>query len=267
MALASKLQKDPKLRRVSEMLGVFRQLAFAEMRKRIPRGVDELVGLTRGNDLARVLPSEIAKLNSPLRNLTLADFIERKLLSYDLAGSQKVARGGMVVAIDASGSMSGSRAEWASAIGFALQQVAQRQKRPFRGIVFSSPREFSIFDFVNPTDVTPDKVMKFLSCFYGGGTDIEGPLEQGLQWLEEDWAARKGTRSDILLVSDGLVGVHREWQEAFVDRLARVDGRLHAILINERARPPITELANGSVFEVRKLDATTAGTVFADVID
>jgi uncharacterized protein with von Willebrand factor type A (vWA) domain len=267
LALAARIQKDPMLRKVSELLGVTRKLAFAELRKRIPRGVDELVGLTTGKDLARALPSELARLRSPLRGLALADFTEGKLLSYQLAGTQKSARGGMAVLIDASGSMAGERSHWANAIGFSLLQVARKQGRPFRSIVFSSRQEQLTFDFTTPADFTATKMFGLLSAFYGGGTAYQEPLDQALAWLEKDWADRKGTRSDMLLVTDGICQVDPGWKAAFAERLDAVDGRLHSIVLGVPAREPVTSLSNGRVFEVQSLSIHDAAEVFKGVID
>ena len=92
-------------------------IALNKRRNRTVHPPTEIVNVTTGNDLARILPSELMLLADPR---TKADFLlrfaENRLLQYDLRGFEREGQGPIVVCIDESGSTSGIVEMWEKAI-------------------------------------------------------------------------------------------------------------------------------------------------------
>src|SRR5262249_2348747 len=102
-----------------------------------------------GSDLERMLPSEVLGLPRHRRALHL-DFLRRfaegELLEYELIAASS--RGPMVVCVDGSSSMSGSKEIWAKAVALTLMEIARREKRRCLAIVFSSGEPTAEFEFL-----------------------------------------------------------------------------------------------------------------------
>ena len=108
MELLKKLRNSDKLKKIAELAGRFKRIATQRQREKVKKGTDEIYDLSLGNELKRIIPAELMKLQNPLtKALFYKDFAEGKLLQYELRGKEKKQKGAIVVAIDDSGSMSG----------------------------------------------------------------------------------------------------------------------------------------------------------------
>ena len=173
LELAKKLN-TPKFQEMSKLIGPFTREALAENKRKITKTPEEIVNLTFGDDLPRVIPPELARLDfEETEWMFLKDFTQKNLVQYEMQGIEKLARGGIIYCHDGSGSMEGQREIWAKAIGLALLHVARKQKRSFYGIQFGSTNQIRIDDFRDTRKLTPEKVIDFAEYFYGGG-----PLEK-----------------------------------------------------------------------------------------
>ena len=205
--LAEKLEKSEKLKALAALAGAFRADARAVRRKNRERAVNEVYRVGRGADVGRLLPAELVALRHPLRRRDfLRRFLEEQLAQYDLRGDDRHGRGPVIVCVDGSGSMSGARELWAKAVALALLDIARRQGRAARAIVFSGPEgPLEEFDLTKgghlhgrrPVDLAA--VVKLAECFPGGGTDFEKPLSAALE------AARTQALSgaDVVFITDG----------------------------------------------------------------
>jgi len=129
LKLAKRLM-TPKLLKVSDLVGRFRNLARARQKERVDRRRDEVHSIGLGDDLGRVLPVEMAAMRHDTRKLDFyRRYNEKQLLQYDLKAKEKLGRGPMIVLVDRSGSMGGQPMEWAIATALALVDTAARQKR------------------------------------------------------------------------------------------------------------------------------------------
>ena len=69
------------------------------------------------------------------------------MLQYRLREDEQKGKGPMVVCIDVSSSMQGDKELWAKAVSLTLMDIARRQRRLFRAVLFSSgPESLKVID-------------------------------------------------------------------------------------------------------------------------
>ena len=232
--LARRLRSEPKLRQIADLAGRMRNVAAAKQRERTKYVPSEVVGVTQGSDLSRVLPSELVRLTVPdLRPYFLRDFLEGKLLQYELKGREKEGRGPLVVCLDSSGSMAEGRRPytkevWAKAVLLALFWIAARQKRAFACVHFGSRTEIKMFEFPDPRSARPADVAEMAAFFFGGGTDFEAPLRKAQELLEKS-EYRKG---DVVFITDGQAFVSDEFLLGFRAAKARKGFAVWTVLVD-----------------------------------
>jgi uncharacterized protein with von Willebrand factor type A (vWA) domain len=217
LELGQRLMKSKKLQLLARLVGAFREVALEARRKRVVRSPQTLHSVHMGADLERMLPSEILGLDRGRRALHL-DFLRRyvegRLLVYELTAASS--RGPMVVCVDGSSSMSGSKEIWAKAVALTLMEIARREKRRCLAIVFSSGAEPVEFEFLagrasggGRARIQDEEVLRFAEHFPGGGTSFEEPLSRAVD------AVAEGTyrRGDIVFITDGEANVSNELVE------------------------------------------------------
>lgn len=195
--LFDRLRKDDRLRRIALLAGRFKRIAARKRRSRVKHGADEVTDIGQGSELSRLLPVELMRLRRPrLRLAFLRDLTERRCLQYELTGSESKGRGPLVVCLDKSGSMDGVRDEWAVAVALALLDLAQRERRPYALLGFTTHVVHEAV--VKPGERLPQEAL-FVRC--SGGTDIAHCLKRGLDIIEKHPGTMR--KADIVLVTDG----------------------------------------------------------------
>jgi Mg-chelatase subunit ChlD len=196
-SLAVRLRRDPRLLRIALLAGRFKRIAAAKRRQRVKHGADEITDIEQGADLARALPAELAKLAHPRRRLDfMRSFLERRVLQYQLSGTDTLGRGPLVLLLDKSGSMGGQKDIWATALALAILERAHAEQRPFALVDFSGRVTYEAM--VEPGRELPHQAL-FVSC--GGGTSIAAAFERALEIIAHHPRALR--RSDIVLITDG----------------------------------------------------------------
>lgn len=237
LELGEELLDNRKLQLLAKMVGVFREFALAERRRRPTRRAIELTDVERGADLGHVLPSELVALRHPaLGRLFRRAFLERSLLQVRLETDGEAGRGPVVVCLDVSSSMQGPREMWAKAVTLTLLELARRQRRAFQVLCFSAGRgAVTAFDLLSgcraPTRKSPVSqadLVRFASFFPGGGTDYEQPLARALETIQG--SGRR--RADIVFVTDGEAHVNPAWLATFLEEKRRLDFRIFTVLID-----------------------------------
>lgn len=256
MELAQRIRKNSDLRELAEKVGRFIRLALSEQAQKIVHGIDEVHDIEMGNDIHKVLPSELNLLTDDnLDILFLKKFADRELLQYQLRGKEKVARGAIICMIDSSGSMYGSRDTWARAVGIALLHIAYRQKRDFYGIIFSSGYD-ALMEFDFPKGIAqPHQVLDFAEAGYHGGTDFELPISRAVEILEGQFNDEGAQKGDLVMVTDGECAVSEEWLDRYRNNKEHLGFRLYSCLIGTQSATlnilsdemyHITQFAQGS---------------------
>lgn len=141
-------------------------------------------------------------------------------------------RGPMIVCLDTSGSMQGTPENVAKALVLQCISVAKKEKRACFVYLFGSKGE------VKEMELTPDKagleqMILFLSMSFGGGTDVEGPLNMALERSDE----KQWQQADILLVSDGEFSVSSGLSRKISNRKEQRGMSVHGVVIGGRLSP------------------------------
>ena len=249
-----------RLAQFSEMIGQFRQLQMAEQRRRVKHVPDEISNVTLGDELHRMLPTEMLNLAADeTEDDFWMRFVNGQLLVHELSGSEKLGKGPVIVVCDESGSMESPLGEnatceaWSKAFSLALCQQAKTQGRDFTYIGFSGPGAVHRVDM--PGGEAPlDKVLTMTEHFFGGGTYYEAPLKQAMQIVVD--AERRGlAKPDIVFITDEAYGqldpdfVH-EWNQVKertsmrcfgIAMTEKVNGALQALGDNNRTVGSMTE--------------------------
>ena len=182
-----------------------------------------IVGLELGSDLERVHYSQLALPD----DLFYAEFANDRLLLYQK--ELPASRGPIYVLLDKSGSMVGSKIDWARAVAVALFRKAVEEGRTFVVRFFDSiPYNYMM---VKSNAKTSD-VLKLLSYLArvkaGGGTDITRALSAAVDDIEKLKLGGGEKISDVVLITDGE---DRLSPEILSRLLKKVNARLHSVMI------------------------------------
>ncbi|MGH7859357.1 MAG: hypothetical protein ACREQY_18690, partial [Candidatus Binatia bacterium] len=187
LELGRRLARNPKLRKLSRLLGRMHEQALALRHRLFERRDEEVFDVSAGRELGRMLPQEMLALSHPaLRRDWQRRYVEGELLQYQLRGDDERGRGPMVVCLDVSSSMAGDKEIWSKAVTLTLLDIARRERRRFRAILFSSSETgLKTFDLNRGERYLSDLsgALDLADYFPGGGTDFERPLDAAVECL------------------------------------------------------------------------------------
>lgn len=263
--LAQRINND-RIRKLADRFGAMLRMAFAERSKRTIHSRDEVHDVELGDDLGRILPVELLALDDPdLEMDFLRRFYEHSLLQYQLRGTEKLARGGIIQIEDTSGSMSGERQLWAKAVGLVLLHIARSQKRPMYIILFGSAGQIKVWDFRDTQNISPDQVLDYASEAFNGGTEFMGPLNHAREVIKWENEAEARVKSDLVFLTDGMAPVLPEWLEEWAEDRTTLDFKCYGVAIGcSSTSQPLYDICDGRTVEVKKLtDGSDMRGVFA----
>ncbi|MGW0294347.1 vWA domain-containing protein [Streptomyces tuirus] len=237
-ALLAERLRTGRLAQWAELIGRFRQMAGGERARRVENATGELVGVTLGDDLSRVIPSELANLGLPeLRAVFAVRYAAGELMLYDSQGEQATGRGAIIACVDTSHSMYEAgpggitREAWAKACALALLDQARHAGRDFVGILFSAADRLKVFRFPADEPAGIARTLDFAETFLGGGTSYQRPLSAAADLLEEEFNDASRRRGDIVMITDDDCGVTEEWTRAWNEAKHRLGFRLFGVAV------------------------------------
>ena len=162
----------------------------------------DISGITEGDDLNSLLPSEVALLSDKrTQDVFYKNYAEKRLQVFASAssGEQKKERkdGPVIICLDTSGSMSGEPAAIAKMLTVAVSIYAMRRKRKILVIKYSNDYAWQAFT-KRKADRTA--LMNFLQWFGHGGND-ENTM---FKFLFNELLPQEATfdSADVLCISD-----------------------------------------------------------------
>ncbi|MGW6589576.1 VWA domain-containing protein [Streptomyces globisporus] len=222
----------------AELIGRFRQMADGERARKVENAPGELIGVTLGDDLSRLIPSELAHLGLPAtRAVFAARYAAGELMLYDSRGEQSTGRGAVIACVDTSHSMYAAgpggvtREAWSKACALALLDQARHAGRDFVGILFSAADKVRVFRFPAGRPTGIDQVLDFAETFLGGGTSYQTPLTAARELLEEEFDEAATVRGDIVMITDDECGVTEEWMRGWKDARRRLGFRVFGLAV------------------------------------
>ena len=233
MEMLKQLRENSKLKKIAELAGRFKRIAIQRQHEKVKKGMDEIYDLSLGKDIGRIIISEMMRLKHPVaRKLFYKDYVEGKLLQYELNGKEKKVKGAIVVCIDNSGSMSGDPEVWSKSVAMAMLEIAQYQKRSFYCIHFDhtrDPNKLHTNVFKKDDGKNIQEVIDMASYFSGGGTEFEPALEKSKMVIEDD---TDFTKADIIFISDGEAPVRDDWVKKYNEWRKEHKVKIYGVLID-----------------------------------
>ena len=247
--LFKRVRADPALRRICELAGRFRRVARSKQRQKAAHGLDDVVGVEPGGDIGRLLPAELGRLMVPDLELdALRRIAEKQALCRELASTEPVGQGPVIVCLDESGSMRGDKAHTAKALALALAWVARQQRRWAALVAYSGDSGERLLA-LPPGRWDEAALADWLAAFIGRGSDIDVPVRE-LPRMYADLKAPPGV-TDVVFVTDAQCRLPDQLKKRFLEwkRAARV--RLVSLVIDN----PPGDLAavSDEVHQVRSL--------------
>jgi uncharacterized protein with von Willebrand factor type A (vWA) domain len=261
---AQLLRNEKSIRELADLLGRLQQaqteleeewyeqvISKSEWR-RSPEHRTEIDGIHTSDDLNRMLPSEASLLGDDLTEMLFYKrFADKQLLSLQYQGRELVRgnqvsagkrervrsrdRGPFIICIDTSGSMEGTPEYVAKVLCFAIIKMAAREKRKCYLISFSSGLQtINLLELEH----SMDKVAKFLSMTFNGGTDVVPALSEAMRMLQ----THDYQDADVLMVSDFVM---YEIRDDIIERMQaeqRKGTRFHSLTVSDFANSAVVEL-------------------------
>jgi uncharacterized protein with von Willebrand factor type A (vWA) domain len=214
-ALYKRVRNDPGLRRICELAGRFRRVAQSKQRQKVSHGLDDVVGVEPGGDIGRLLPSELVKLVVPELELdTLRRITERQALCREHHVVEPVGKGPILISVDESGSMEGSKAHTAKALALALAWVARQQRR-WTGLIAYSGASGERLLALPPARWDESGLCAWLSAFIGQGSDLDVPIRE-LPRMYRELDAPVGV-TDLVILTDARCRIPTDLRDSFLD--------------------------------------------------
>jgi uncharacterized protein with von Willebrand factor type A (vWA) domain len=215
-----RLKSSGRLQEIAKLAGRFERVAASKARSKVKPGVGEIHGVGLGDDIARLLPSELVALKHPKRRLVLlSKLVEKRALTYEMQGREPQARGPILVLLDESSSMrTDGKDIWSKAVALALLSTATIQRRAFHLVAFNAGirREVGI----EPGKATPADIARALDERCAGGTNFGGPILRAVEIIR---TSRIMKNADVVVITDGQDGLDDEVITAATE-LTRTEG-------------------------------------------
>lgn len=236
-ALAEQMQTNSAIKDLARKMGRNYLSEDKKRQTRIPQASkSEVHGVARGEDLMRLLPSELINLeDETLEMLFYARLLEKNLLCYELSGTTEVTgeiterhkkRTGPVVAcLDTSASMSGQPLIRAKALLLAIARLLQKESRSLHVLIFGGAgqlREFAIDGENNSVGL-----LNFLRSGFDGGTDFDTPLARALEIIKTQ---KDYIKADVLMISDGDCSLSPDFASRLEGQKLALDCSIYSVL-------------------------------------
>lgn len=250
--LFKRVRADPALRRICELAGRFRCVAQSRQRRKADHGLDDVVGVTLGGDLSRLLPAELVRLAEPaFEDEMLLRLVEKRCLCRDHRAVEPVGKGPIIVVCDESGSMDGDKAHAAKALALALAWIARRQKR-WCGLVAYSGDTGERLLVLPPGRWDETALCDWLSEFLGGGSDLDVPVREMPDYYQRLGAPTGIT--DLVFITDAVCRIPVDIKNRFLEWRKAIQARLVTLVLNAAAGD--LAAVSDEVFHVTDLDPT-----------
>lgn len=196
----SRIKDSARLRRIAELAGRLERIAAAKARSTVKPGVGEVHGIETGDDISRLLPSELVALRrAQTRLVFLSRLVQRRALTYGMKGKEPQARGPIVVLLDESASMREAHKDiWSKAVCLALLSTATRQKRAWHLVAFNGTIRREVE--VPAGQATPALIQQALDSGCAGGTDFDAPVLKAAEIIQKSKTMKQ---ADVVVITDG----------------------------------------------------------------
>lgn len=233
--------------------GMRERVAQSRQRRKAAHGMDDMVGVTLGGDVGKLLPHELAKLAIPeFEDDILRRLVERQCQCREHHTIEPVAKGPILVCVDESGSME-NKVHMPKALALAMAWIARQQKRWCALVAYSGDTGERLLA-LPPGRWDESALLAWLEPFIGGGSTMDVPVRE-----LPDYYARLGApvgETDVLFITDALCRIPTEAQNLFLSWKGKVKARLITLVIESNAGD--LEAISDEVYVVPSLSVTEA---------
>ncbi len=218
-----KLARETDVAKILERIEGLKLITNAKTKNAINYSKGWISGIEIGGDIERVHYSQLAFPSI----LFYAEFANDRLLLYEKNLPSN--KGPIYVLLDKSGSMVGSKIDWARAVTVALFKKAMDEGRNFFVRFFDSVpyQPMNLKSNAKPSDIL--NVLSYLARVKaGGGTDITRAISSAVDDMEKTKTSGRDKPSDIVLITDGE---DRLSPEIIYKLLKKSNSRLHSVMI------------------------------------
>lgn len=190
------MKKNDMVKKIMQQAGKFINTAKHKIMTRC-KGNEDVIGIELGDDLQRILPTEIAQLALPeFEFLQTLKFVQKEMPQYEKESGESKTIGDIVVVLDESGSMKiDDNIVKAKALLFGIMEQAKHDKRKVQLIGFGGKTEHYLVK-----DLTMEKLLDVISVFKNyGDTCFEYPLSTAIDMC--------GKHSDVIFITDGYAPI------------------------------------------------------------
>jgi uncharacterized protein with von Willebrand factor type A (vWA) domain len=216
--LIHSITRQPQLLKLIKMVGQMVEVFNKNKRSQHHKGVEELVSVEYGNDLANILPSELMLLTKPTtKRIFQVKYLQNQLMQYEKTCEESLGKGDLVICLDTSSSMEDggglhcSKWLWAVSLTYALITLVQQQHRSVQVVLFNYQAKIL------------ENYQTLLNYRPSGGTDFNRALKFSIPLLNE--------RCDLVFITDGECELTSSEQEEIKQELG--NNHLYTILIND----------------------------------
>lgn len=241
-----RVRGDNQLQRIFAMAGRFRRCASALQRQKTKQGIDDTVGVKLDGTVRSMMQSELARLVLPSLKLdTMRRIAERQALCREHRGFETVAKGPVVVVVDESGSMSGSKIVAAKALALTMGWVAKQQKR-WIVLVGYSGGDPGHWVCCPPRKWDQNKVIDWLDHFYGGGSDRDVPIDElpTQYWPEFIKLGLQRGKTDVVFITDAIVNCPKKMADKFLAWKLAEKVKAYGIIIGQHEPGEFADLCD-----------------------
>ena len=256
-------ESDKKLKKIIDKIGRTKEKEEKRMQKveetltenkmiLNERGKEYVHGITLGDDIMRVLPTELGYLSSvDTEDIFYLKYVEKKLLCYELAGNEteekerkveketeekekKEEKGAIVAMLDTSGSMSFALRK-SRAILLQAFKIAKKDKRDMKVLLFGSYGQ--IKEYTVDTNYNVNKFINFISQGFNGGTDFETPFNRAIDIVTQQ---SKYTFADIFMITDGECSISENLKMKIKNAQKKMNLKVYTVIFGENCFITIT---------------------------
>lgn len=238
--IVNALRENSTFKKTIEELGKIKE-SVGKIGKKPSKYGQVICDIGNGNDIRRILSTEKVKLfDNKLENDFYKRYSEKTLLEYKTMGIEDF-KGPVVVCLDLSGSMGfGCNEPWSKAVAVASLQIAIKQKRNYRCILFSD-HVLDVVDFERG-ELDASKMIRMITREPSGGTSFDDVLLRALNSIEES----NFKKADILFITDGCP--YHYLESSFKNRFNMVKKnkgfKVQSILIGETREEFLEEFSD-----------------------
>jgi uncharacterized protein with von Willebrand factor type A (vWA) domain len=224
-----KIATSESFKRLAEVIGRYRNLARSKKKEQRTKYQLEIHSVTTGDDLKRVLPSELVNLRHPvLKKEFFRKLQEKQLFEYDLQGKEKLGKGAIIALLDSSSSTSGSKEAFIRGTAMGLLDIANQEKRDFVAVFFAGPQTpLKVMEF-RKGQGDPEKIYELGTCFLSGGTGFEDPLNKAVELISQS----PYQNADIVMLTDGICEVSEPWLKSFLELKQKKIFHVYSVLMD-----------------------------------